>query len=101
MVKTATEVLRSVPDYLSHDITESIINTIAQLAHLRIVARSSVFRYQRAQIHAHHIAQELNVQAVLLERWSHTGGKVAIVDSFAKNPRSMIPLDSDDLWHTT
>ncbi len=84
MVKAATEVLRSVPDYLSHDFTESIINTIAQLAHLRIVARSSVFRYQRAQMHAHHIARELNVQAVLLERWSHTGGRVAIVGSFAK-----------------
>jgi serine/threonine-protein kinase len=35
-------------DYLSDGITESIINSLSQLPRLRVMARSTVFRYKRA-----------------------------------------------------
>ena len=36
-------------DYLSEGITESIINSLSQLTKLKVMARSTVFRYKRAQ----------------------------------------------------
>ena len=37
-------------EYLSDGITESIINTLSQLPSLRVMARSTVFRYKGAVI---------------------------------------------------
>lgn len=55
-------------EYLSDGITESIINSLAQLPNLRVMARSTVFRYKGKEANAREVGQELNVGAVLLGR---------------------------------
>jgi len=53
-------------DYLSDGLTESIINNLSQLTDLRVIARSSVFRYKGKNLDVQAIGRELNVRAVLV-----------------------------------
>ena len=53
-------------EYLSDGLTESIINNLSQLANLKVIARSSVFRYKGKDLDAQAIGRELNVRAVLV-----------------------------------
>lgn len=55
-------------DYLSDGITESIINSLAQLPVLRVMSRSTVFRYKSSDLDAQRIGRELRVDAVLVGR---------------------------------
>jgi eukaryotic-like serine/threonine-protein kinase len=55
-------------DYLSDGITESIINSLSQLPKLRVVPRSTVFRYKGREIDPHVVGRDLNVRAVLTGR---------------------------------
>lgn len=55
-------------EYLSDGITESIINSLAQLPQLRVMARSTVFRYKGREVDPQEVGRELNVRAVLVGR---------------------------------
>lgn len=55
-------------EYLSDGITESIINSLAQLPLLRVMSRSTVFRYKSGELDAQRIGRELGVDAVLVGR---------------------------------
>ncbi len=55
-------------EYLSDGITESIINSLGQLPLLRVMSRSTVFRYKSSQLDAQRIGRELGVDAVLVGR---------------------------------
>ncbi|MFN2530691.1 MAG: protein kinase [Pyrinomonadaceae bacterium] len=55
-------------DYLSDGVTESIINSLTQLPDLKVIARSSVFRYKGQQTDPFAAGKELGVQAVLTGR---------------------------------
>ena len=55
-------------EYLSDGITESLINSLAQLRELRVVARSTVFRYKRRTGDPQQIGRELRAKAVLTGR---------------------------------
>jgi TolB-like protein/Tfp pilus assembly protein PilF len=55
-------------EYLSDGITESIINSLSQLPQLRVMARSTVFRYKGRDVDPQTIGRELNVSAVLTGR---------------------------------
>ncbi|MDQ1559257.1 MAG: hypothetical protein QOD32_2317 [Pyrinomonadaceae bacterium] len=55
-------------EYLSDGITESIINTLSQLPALRVLARSTVFRYKNLDIDPISVGREMNVRAVLTGR---------------------------------
>ncbi|MCA1573985.1 MAG: winged helix-turn-helix domain-containing protein, partial [Acidobacteria bacterium] len=55
-------------EYLSDGITESIINSLAQLPLLRVMSRSTVFRYKSSELDAQRIGRELGVDAVLVGR---------------------------------
>ena len=55
-------------DYLSDGMTDSLINSLSQLPHLSVKARSSVFRYKGKEIDPQRIATELSVQAILSGR---------------------------------
>ncbi|MBD0325535.1 MAG: tetratricopeptide repeat protein [Pyrinomonadaceae bacterium] len=55
-------------EYLSDGITESIINSLSQLPKLRVVPRSTVFRYKGREIDPQIVGQELGVRAVLTGR---------------------------------
>jgi serine/threonine-protein kinase len=55
-------------EYLSDGITESIINSLAQVPELRVTPRSTVFRYKGKDLDPQAIGQELNVRVVLAGR---------------------------------
>ena len=65
-------------EYLSDGITESIINSLAQLPSLAVMSRSSVFRYKRSDVDPRAAGRELNVQAVLLGRVTHRGDQLSV-----------------------
>ena len=60
-------------DYLSDGITESLINSLAQLPRLRVMARSTVFRYKGQTMDPQTLGRDLNVGAVLIGRISQRG----------------------------
>jgi serine/threonine protein kinase/Flp pilus assembly protein TadD len=55
-------------EYLSDGITESIINSLAQLPKLRVVPSSTVLRYKGHAVDPQQAGSELNVRAVLTGR---------------------------------
>jgi TolB-like protein/Tfp pilus assembly protein PilF len=55
-------------EYLSDGIAESLISNLSQLAHLRVISRSSAFRYKGRETDALAVGRELNVQAVVMGR---------------------------------
>ena len=55
-------------EYLSDGITESIINSLSQLPKLRVVPRSTVFRYKGSEVDPQEIGRALGVRAVLTGR---------------------------------
>jgi len=65
-------------EYLSDGVTESIINSLAQLPNVKVIARSSVFRYKGQQIDPLKAGQELGVQAVLTGRLLQRGDSLTI-----------------------
>jgi serine/threonine-protein kinase len=65
-------------EYISDGITESIINNLSQLTDLKVIARSSVFRYKGKDIDAQAIGRELNVGSVLLGHVKQTGNDLRI-----------------------
>ncbi|MGH9659063.1 MAG: protein kinase domain-containing protein, partial [Bryobacteraceae bacterium] len=60
-------------EYLGDGITENLINTLAQLPKLRVVPRSSAFRYKSAQNDLRKVAEALGVKAVLTGRVHQRG----------------------------
>lgn len=55
-------------DWISDGLTESIINNLTQLPNLKVIARSSVFRYKGRADDPLAIGKELGVRAVLVGR---------------------------------
>ncbi len=55
-------------DYLADGITEGVINHLSRLPGLRVMARSTVFRYRQAQQDPMQIGRELKVGAVIVGR---------------------------------
>jgi serine/threonine-protein kinase len=65
-------------EYLSDGITESIIFDLSQVPELRVIPRSSVFRYKGQQVDPLSAARELGVRAVLTGRLSRPGAELVI-----------------------
>src|SRR5580704_1065464 len=65
-------------DYLSDGITASLINNLATVPKLRVMARSTVFRYKGREIDPQAVGRELNVRAVLTGRMMQSGGLLRI-----------------------
>jgi TolB-like protein/Flp pilus assembly protein TadD len=65
-------------EYLSDGITESIINSLSQLPKLRVVPRSTVFRYKGREIDPQAIGRELNVRALFTGRVLQHGDSLVI-----------------------
>jgi eukaryotic-like serine/threonine-protein kinase len=65
-------------EYLSDGLTESIINNLSQLANLKVIARSSVFRYKGKELDVRAIGRELNVRAVLVGQIKQQGDELTI-----------------------
>jgi serine/threonine protein kinase/tetratricopeptide (TPR) repeat protein len=60
-------------EYLSDGITESVINSLSRVSKLRVVPRSSVFRYKGKQNAPEQIGQELKVRGVVTGRVTRRG----------------------------
>lgn len=65
-------------EYLSDGLTESVINNLSQLPDLKVIARSSVFRYKGKNLDAQAIGKELNVRAVLTGEIKQEGNALTI-----------------------
>ena len=65
-------------EYLSDGITGSLINILATVPKLRVIAQSTVFRYKGREIDPQAIGRELNVRAVLTGRLVQSGGSLRI-----------------------
>jgi eukaryotic-like serine/threonine-protein kinase len=65
-------------DYLSDGITESIINSLSKLPKLRVVPRSTVFRYKGSLADPQEVGRELGVRAVFAGRVLQHGDSLII-----------------------
>jgi TolB-like protein/Flp pilus assembly protein TadD len=65
-------------EYLSDGMTETLINSLSQIPHLSVKARSSVFRYKGKETDAKTIGKELNVQAILNGRVVQRGDQLTL-----------------------
>jgi serine/threonine protein kinase/tetratricopeptide (TPR) repeat protein len=87
-------------DYLSDGITEALIHTLSALPRLRVMARSTVFRYKvrtTGSLHAQEpdpmqVGRELNVRAVLVGRILQRGEQIIIKAELIDT------LDGSHLW---
>ncbi|HEV2176342.1 MAG TPA: protein kinase [Terriglobia bacterium] len=65
-------------EYLSDGITESLIDSLSQLPNLRVVSRTSVFRYKGREVDAVEVGRELSVGTVVAGRVVQRGGDLSI-----------------------
>jgi len=65
-------------EYLSDGITEGVINSLSQLPQLRVMARSTVFRYKGREEDPQKIGRDLHVGAVLVGRILQRGDALNI-----------------------
>ena len=65
-------------EYLSDGIPGSLINILATVPRLRVIAQSTVFRYKGQRIDPQAVGRELNVRAVLTGRMMQSGGFLRI-----------------------
>ena len=79
-------------EYLSDGISESLINSLSQLPGLKVIARSSVFRYKGREVDPQAAGRELSVQAVLTGRVTQRG------DSLLVSVELMDARDNSHIW---
>ena len=99
-------------DYLTDGITESVINTLSQLEHVRVVPRSVVFRYKGMQVDPSAIGAALNVKTILTGRVTEREDTLSIqaelVDTttesqlwgeqFRQNMRDLMTVQEEIAW---
>jgi serine/threonine protein kinase/tetratricopeptide (TPR) repeat protein len=82
-------------EYLSDGLTEAVINKLSQLPKLKVMARSTMFRYKGRDADAQTVGRELRVRAVVSGRLQHVGDRIVasveLVDS----------TDGAQLWGET
>ncbi|HSE21009.1 MAG TPA: winged helix-turn-helix domain-containing protein [Pyrinomonadaceae bacterium] len=65
-------------DYLSDGIPESLINSLSQLRGVKVIARSSTFKYRGAEMDLNEVSKTLGVQAILTGRVTQRGDNLSI-----------------------
>ncbi|MET0645313.1 MAG: protein kinase [Pyrinomonadaceae bacterium] len=65
-------------DYLSDGISESLINSLSQLGGVKVIARSSSFRYKGKDADPREVAKALGVRAILIGRVLRRGEELHI-----------------------
>jgi eukaryotic-like serine/threonine-protein kinase len=65
-------------EYLSDGVTESLINSLSRLPKLRMIARSTVFRYKGRETDPQTVGRELGVEAILTGRVAQHGEDLLI-----------------------
>jgi serine/threonine protein kinase len=64
--------------FLSDGITDSLIDSLSQIPHLRVMSRSSVFHYKGREIDPEAVGRELKVKAVLTGRLMQHGDNLFV-----------------------
>lgn len=65
-------------EYLSDGITESLIDSLSQLPHLKVMSRDAAFRYKDKETDARSVGRELGVRAIFKGRVTQSGDSVTI-----------------------
>ena len=65
-------------EYLSEGITERIINSLAKVTTLRVIPRSTAFRYKQIGLDPVQVGRELGVRVVLTGRLTERAGRLVI-----------------------
>jgi TolB-like protein/DNA-binding winged helix-turn-helix (wHTH) protein len=79
-------------EYLSDGISESLINSLSQLPGLRVIARSSTFKYKGKDVDPQEVANALGVEAVLTGRVLQRG------DGLIINVELVNASDKTQMW---
>jgi len=79
-------------EYLSDGLTESLISTLSKLPGVKVMARSTVFRFKANQDDPQKIGQTLQVGAVLLGRITQHG------DEFGIHAELVNSADGSEIW---
>jgi serine/threonine-protein kinase len=79
-------------DYLSDGLTENLIDSVSQVPNLKVIARSSVFRYKGKDVTPEQVAHELKVRAVVMGRILERG------DSLTVSTELVDAAESAHLW---
>jgi len=79
-------------EYLSDGLTESLISSISQLPNIKVMARSTVFRFKGKEDDPQQIGQTLQVGAVLMGRIMQHGDHVAVEADLVNT------ADGTELW---
>ena len=79
-------------EYLSDGMTESLIGALSQLPDLKVMARSTVFRFKGSEEDPRQIGTSLKVEAVLIGRVTQHGEQVAVQADLVNTS------DGSELW---
>jgi|GEM_PF-210548 len=79
-------------EYFSDGMTESIINSLSQLPHKKVLARATVFRYKGRETDVRKIGAELGVDALLTGRVTQQGDTLTIQVDLVR------VADGSELW---
>jgi serine/threonine protein kinase/Tfp pilus assembly protein PilF len=79
-------------EYLSDGVAESLINSLSQLPQVKVIARSSSFRYKGKDADPQEVAKALGVEAILTGRVTQRG------DSLVISAELMDARDRTQIW---
>src|SRR5580704_2757669 len=79
-------------EYLSDGLTESLISTLSRLPGMKVMARSTVFRFKNSQDDPQKVGQTLQVAAVLTGRITQHGAELGIHAELVNS------ADGSEIW---
>jgi TolB-like protein/Flp pilus assembly protein TadD/predicted Ser/Thr protein kinase len=79
-------------EFLSDGLTEDLIGTLSQLPNMKVMARSTVFRFKGKEDDPSKVGQSLNVDAVLTGRITRRGDNVMITADLVN------VADGSEIW---
>jgi eukaryotic-like serine/threonine-protein kinase len=79
-------------EYLSDGLTESLIGTLSQLSDVKVMARSTVFRFKNSEDDPKKVGKDLNVGSVLIGRVTQHGDTVAVQADLVNT------ADGSEMW---
>lgn len=65
-------------EYLSDGLTEGLIDSLSELSDVRVISRTSTFRYKHREIEPQKVAQELGVDALVTGRVLQQGNTLSV-----------------------
>ena len=65
-------------EYLSDGISESLINSLSRLPGVKVIARSSVFKFKGKEVDLNDVAKAFGVEAILIGRVTQRGENLSI-----------------------